>query len=241
MTQSDEPIALAAYEELAEAYAAIAETKAENGYNEHPAMRKAIGDAAGCVVLDAGCGPGFLSRDLLKAGAASVTGFDISPKMLEIAARNAGPEARFFRHDMAKPLVELADTSFDLVVSSLAIDYVRDWSVPLSEFARVLRPAGRLVLSVQHPMGAYKWFKPPTAFGIHLCYADWKGFTPTPVTVPDYYRSIGEIINPVLRAGFALQVLDETQPVPELEAINPRKYERGMTFPTFIVLTAAKS
>ncbi len=63
------PIALNAYETLAEAYAAKAETKAENGYNEHPAIRSVIGSARGPRVLDAGSGPGFLSRDLLEGGA----------------------------------------------------------------------------------------------------------------------------------------------------------------------------
>lgn len=241
MPPSDEPIALEAYEALAEAYAAIAENKAENGYNEHPAMRKAIGDVAGLRVLDAGCGPGFLSRDLLLAGAAAVTGFDVSPKMVAIAQRTAGPNAQLFEHDMAKPLDGLADQSFDRVVSSLAIDYVRDWTVPLAEFHRLLSPGGQLIASVQHPMGAFQWFKPPTAFGVHLCQADWRGFTETPVTVPDYYRSMSEILNPILDAGFRLDRLEETQPIDELAPINPRKYAQGKRFPTFMILKASKA
>ncbi|MEL7201206.1 MAG: SAM-dependent methyltransferase, partial [Pseudomonadota bacterium] len=76
--ETNAPIARDAYDALAEGYAALAETKAENGFNEHPAMRACIGDVKGLTVLDAGCGPGFLLRDLLAAGARRVCGFDVS-------------------------------------------------------------------------------------------------------------------------------------------------------------------
>ena len=232
------PIALAAYDALAERYAAIAETKAENGYNEHPAIRNVIGDVAGLHILDAGCGPGFLSRDLLYKGAASATAFDVSPNMVEIAKRTTADRAKCFVSDLARPLTNLADQSFDLVVSSLAIDYVRDWSVPLSEFRRLLKPQGRLVMTVQHPMGAYEWYQPPSAFGVHLCSAVWKGFGGEPVEVHDYYRSFDEIVNPILSAGFQLRGIHETKPAEELKALNPRKYEQNSCFPTFMVLDA---
>ncbi|MEL7130347.1 MAG: class I SAM-dependent methyltransferase [Pseudomonadota bacterium] len=238
MATLGDPIALAAYEALAAGYSARAETKAENGYNEHPAMRKQIGDVAGLCVLDAGCGPGFLVRDLLAAGASKVVGFDISPAMIALAKSRVGHAATLFIADLAKPLATLQNGSFDLVVSSLAMDYVRDWCAPLGEFRRVLKPGGRLVMSVQHPMGAYKWFKPQSAFGVQYCEASWRGFTDKPVIVPDYYRSFEEVINPILSMGFRLRCLKETQPVPELKAIDPRKYKRGSEFPTFLIIDA---
>lgn len=237
MAEKTPPIALAAFEELAHAYARIAETKAENGYNEHPAIRSRIGDVSGLAVLDAGCGPGFLVRDLIKRGAAKVVGFDISPTMIEIAAKTAGARAELFVADLAQPL-DLPSNAFDLIVSSLAIDYVRDWETPLSEFNRLLKKNGRLIISVQHPIASYRWYSPPSAFGVHLCKADWTGFTDRAVTVPDYYRSFEEIINPILSAGFVLEGVIETKPVEALREVNPDKYRRGSTFPTFIVLGA---
>lgn len=241
MERSSKPIALEAYEALAHAYSEMAETKAENGYNEHPAIRSVIGDARGLSVLDAGCGPGFLVRDLLNQGATRVTGFDISPTMIEIARERVGSgRAELFVGDLAKP-VPLGDGIFDLVVSSLAIDYVFDWTVPLSEFNRLLRDAGRLVFSVQHPLGSYKWLRPQSAFGVHYCETRWKSFTTKPVIVPDYYRSFEEIINPLLCAGFQLKGLLETRPVGALRDIDPAKYKRGSTFPTFMVIDAVRA
>ena len=158
--------------------------------------------------------------------------------MLRIASERLGDRAKLFVADMGEPLPMLGDDSFDLVVASLALDYVRDWSIPLAEFRRVLTSQGRLVISVQHPMGSYEWFKPETAFGVHYCEATWRGFTNEPVVVPDYYRSFEEIINPILTAGFSLQGLHETRPVAALKDINPRKYAQGMTQPTFMVIDA---
>jgi len=237
MADTSKPIALEAYEKLARSYADTAESKAENGYNEHPAIRAKIGAVDGLTVLDAGCGPGFLIRDLLKQGAMRVVGFDISPTMIEIAKEQTDDRAELFIGDLAEP-IDLPSASFDLIVSSLAIDYVHDWSVPLSEFRRLLKGHGRLVFSIQHPLGSYRWFNPPSAFGIHYCEASWKGFTDEPVIVPDYYRSFEEIINPIIAAKFRLQGIQETKPVEALSKINPEKYQRGSTFPTFIVIDA---
>ena len=96
MNSADRPIALDAYQKLARGYSDLAESKAENGFNEHPAMRSTIGSVAGLSVLDAGCGPGFLVRDLLKSGVTNVAGFDISPAMIEIARARVGNAAKVF-------------------------------------------------------------------------------------------------------------------------------------------------
>lgn len=233
------PIALDAYEALAQAYSDIAETKAENGYNEHPAMRARIGSVAGLSVFEAGCGPGFLIRDLVKGGAHHVAGMDVSPTMIEIAKQRVGDGADLYVGDLANPL-KASTHSVDLVVSSLALDYVKDWSAPLKEFHRILKQDGRLIFSVQHPLGSHAWLKPPSAFGVHYCEVSWKGFTDEPVIVPDHYRSFEEIINPVLAAGFTLNGVHETKPVEALRAIDPDKYHRGSTFPTFMIIEATR-
>jgi len=58
----DKPIALDAYESLAEAYAAVVKTKAHNAYYERPATLSLLPDVKNKRVLDAGCGPRHLFR-----------------------------------------------------------------------------------------------------------------------------------------------------------------------------------
>jgi len=239
MTKSG-PVALAAYEALAERYSEKAESKAENGFIEHPAMRQALGNVAGLSVLDAGCGPGFLANHLINCRA-QVTAFDVSPKMIDIARKRTVGKARLFIADMAKPLVELADAEFDIVASSLAIDYVRDWSVPLKEFHRVLKQNGKLIFSVQHPLSSFLWYKPHSAFGVHGVEAEWHGFGGEPVLVPNWYRSIEEMINPLIDAGFSIKNIEETKPIEELKKVNHERFEKYLRQPSFMIFSAQKN
>ena len=233
-----DPIALKAYEKLAKSYSEAAERKAENGFIEHPAIRKQLGDVVGRVVLDAGCGPGILSKYLIENGASEVVGFDVSPSMIELAKERTSKRAKFFVADMRYPLSNLTDKYFDVIASSLAIDYIEDWSVTLSEFRRILKNGGRFVFSVQHPQGSYNWYKPKSAFGVQYVEALWKGFAAEPVIVPDYYRSFEDILNPLVEAGFSIRKLIETKPVDALKEFDPDKYDRYSKFPSFMVIEA---
>jgi SAM-dependent methyltransferase len=238
--RDDRPIALEAYEKLAEAYAQLAEGKAENGFTEHPAMRRHLGAVAGLKVLDAGCGPGILA-DYLSSQGAQVTAFDVSPKMLGLAGARTGGRVQLHLADMAAPLGFVETGAFDVVASSLAIDYVRDWSLPLKEFHRALKPGGRFVFTVQHPIGAYLWYKLRDYTGVQYAEGAWKGFGAETVMMPDYYRSFAEIVTPLLEAGFQLKKVADTLPLEALKAKDPKAYEELRRMPPFMCLEALKA
>ena len=40
---------------------------------------------------------------------------------------------------------------FDDVIAALVLYYLEDWTGPLAELRRVLRPGGRLIVAVDHP------------------------------------------------------------------------------------------
>src|SRR5918912_804330 len=77
--------------------------------------------------------------------------FDISDKTVRLAKQRVGTRAQVWRVDLGKPLDFLADASFDIVLSALALDYVEDWEQVFREFHRVLRQPGHLIFSVGHP------------------------------------------------------------------------------------------
>ncbi|MEV4251461.1 class I SAM-dependent methyltransferase [Streptosporangium canum] len=137
------------YDRIAEGYTAENETSLLNAYYERPAMLELAGDVTGRRILDAGCGSGPLFSALRDRGAI-VTGVDASAGMLELARQRLGADADLRVVDLASPL-PFPDDAFDDVIASLVLHYLEDWGPTLAELRRVLRPGGRLLVSVDHP------------------------------------------------------------------------------------------
>jgi SAM-dependent methyltransferase len=111
------------------------------------ALLGAAGPVTGLSVLDYGCGEGGLSLLLAQAGAARVTGVDISPATLAFAARRAqaftpGADIDFVVADAGA--TGLAAESFDLVVGKFILHHL-DVVPALREVRRLLKPGGRAV------------------------------------------------------------------------------------------------
>jgi len=116
-----------------------------------PAMLKAIGEPAGLAVLDAGCGEGYLSR-ILASNGATVTGVDSSARLIEAARTQNPADALPVSFDVGSvDELPYQDSTFDLVVCNHLINDLYDPSKPISEFARVLRSGGRLIILMLHP------------------------------------------------------------------------------------------
>src|SRR5215471_17066405 len=122
----DEPIARAAYDELADAFSAQIEAKAHNAFYDRPAVLSLLPPVAGKRVLDAGCGPGAYTERLVDMGA-EVIGVDSSPKMVAHAKRRLNGKATVVEADLGRPLTFLDSASLDLIVSALTLDYIKDW------------------------------------------------------------------------------------------------------------------
>jgi ubiquinone/menaquinone biosynthesis C-methylase UbiE len=125
------------YDSFAEAYSAENENSLIGGYYTRPAILDLAGDVAGRRILDAGCGSGPLTAALRDRGA-TVTGFDSSMRMLELARQRLGDDAELQVADLGSPL-PFADGAFDDVIASLVLHYLEDWTAPLAELRRVLR------------------------------------------------------------------------------------------------------
>lgn len=118
---------------------------------EEPVVRRILDTIPAGDALDAACGTGR-HAEYLAARGHRVVGVDSSPDMLERAGKRV-PDARFEQGDLHR--LPLADASVDLVVCGLALTHVPDLAPVLAEFARVLRPGGRLVTSDIHVMSIY--------------------------------------------------------------------------------------
>ena len=102
----------------------------------------------GAAVLDVGTGPGVLLMELARLRPdLRLTGVDLSPDMVRAAARNVrGFGDRVSVHVGSVTGLPFGDRSFDLVVSSMSLHHWDDPAAAAPELARVLRPAGRVLI-----------------------------------------------------------------------------------------------
>lgn len=207
------------YEVFADEFADHAESGFYNACYDRPACLALLGDVAGRQVLDAACGPGLYAAELARRGA-RVTGFDQSPRMVEIA-RERVPDGEFRVHDLADPLSWLPDASVDLALCALAIEYVDDRAAALSELRRVLRPDGAAVVSRLHPFG--EWLRNGGSyFEPRLLEETWsKGWQ-----LRHWMTSLSAACEEIFAAGLVIERLLEPRPVPGAAALDPGEYER---------------
>ena len=122
----------------------IADTMRESG----EALVQRIGVSKGLKVLDLGCGDGTTALPAAKLGA-DVLGVDIARNLVAAGNRRAAEQGltncRFQEGD-ATDLKQVADHSFDLVVSIFGAMFAPKPFEVAKEMVRVTRPGGRIVM-----------------------------------------------------------------------------------------------
>ena len=240
----EKPVGQRSFEQFARRYASAEPTKPHNAYLNRPALFSLLPDVHGKRVLDAGCGPGLHAEEFLERGA-HVVAVDVTPDFVSIARERLGERAVVIEADLNEPLTFLPGAQFDLVFSSLVLDYVADWSPLMSEFARVLRPGGTLLFSCGHPQGDFAYvtrhgLTRGNYFDRERFTATWTGFGEPYPEVTSYRRPLADILQPVIDAGFRLDRIVEPRPTAAFRAADPDGYEKLMRGPAFMWVRALK-
>lgn len=226
-----------AYDNFAEGYTAENETSLLNAYYERPAMLDLAGDVTGRRILDAGCGSGPLFAALRDRGAI-VTGIDISAKMLEQARRRLGADADLRVADLADSL-PFPDRSFDDIVASLSLHYLKDWGPTLTEMRRVLAPGGRLIASVEHPFANFLTQRmageETNYFKTRNRTEEWTMGGQT-AQLSFWDRPLHAMTDAFTTAGFRIGVISEPPALPAARELFPEGFDEstGMRFLCFL-------
>jgi len=191
---------------------------------EEPHVQRAVGEVCGRAVLDLGCGTGRHSAWLAASGA-TVTALDFSAGMLREARQKPGASTiRFVEHDLNQPL-PFSDGAFDVVVSGLVLEHLRDLRAFFRDAHRVLRIGGRAIISAMHPAmflrGSQARFTDPSS-----------GKVVQPGSVP---HQLGEITIAALGAGFVIDAIHEYSPDRAFAEGFPRA-EKYVGWPILLVL-----
>ena len=112
------------------------------------ALVNSIGIAKGLKVLDLGCGDGTTALPAARLGA-DVLGVDIAANLVAAGARRAkeaGIANCRFQEGDASDLKELADQSFDLVITVFGAMFAPRPLDVAKEMVRVVKPGGRIMM-----------------------------------------------------------------------------------------------
>ncbi len=174
-----------------------------------------LGDVGGRRVLEVGCGSAPCARWLSTRGA-QVVAFDLSAGMLRhgsAANDRTGIDVPLVQADAAA--LPFRDGAFDIACSAFgAIPFVADAGAVMAEVVRVLRPGGRWVFSVTHPM-RWIFLDDPGERGLTAVqsYFDRRPYVEvdddgTPAYV-EHHRTLGDRVRDLVGAGFTLVDLIE--------------------------------
>ena len=111
--------------------------------NDVVAELAARGRSRRATILDLGCGPGDLALELAhRLRDARIVGLDLSPSMLQLAARHATTDGRLRFVVGNATALPFSDGTVDLVVSTLSLHHWSDPAAVFYEIARVLKSGG---------------------------------------------------------------------------------------------------
>ncbi len=200
-------------------------------------------------VLDIGTGEGQLARALRAAHDAWVVGVDPTRSQIDVAQQRGGGVLYARSGSDALPV---ADASFDAVVVCLVFEHVDALDESLAEVARVLRPGGRFVFFLNHPllqtpdsgMVIDHILDPPETYwriGPYLWDAVTVEEVQKDVFVRFVHRPLSRYVNGLIGAGLTLTEMVEPSPPPGFIA-KSETYEADVvaTTPRLLVLVAEK-
>lgn len=221
--------------------------KGLDGAGEWKTLERLLPDFHGKHVLDLGCGFGWHCRYAAEHGAASVTGVDISAKMLA-KARAMGHEGIIEYRCMSMEDVHFPGQSFDVAISSLAFHYTPDFFEICRKVSLWLQPGGAFVFSVEHPVFTARetqdWHYDEAGKPMHWpvdCY-----FMEGPrqavflgEQVTKYHRTLASYFGALAANGFEVTALEEPQPSPELLDSIPGMQDE-LRRPMMLIIAASK-
>ncbi|MFB3883990.1 MAG: class I SAM-dependent methyltransferase [Thermodesulfobacteriota bacterium] len=177
----------------------------------------------GEILLDAGCGTGIFTLDILSFGP-RVIGLDISRPMLIRAAEKArGYPFQAILADMSH--LPFQDSSFDKVVSVTALEFIRDAKPAVNELFRVTKKGGRIVVATLNRLSPWASRRRALAKEGHALFKE------AIFRSPDELKSLSPVEG-VIRTAIHFQKDEAPDRVPEREQEGQG---RGLNTGAFLV------
>lgn len=185
---------------------------------------EAMGDVRGLQLLDICCACDAKQAFSWANLGAAVTACDLSPRAIEISRENArqiGLDVEFHVAD-AQTLEPIPDSAFDIVFATF-LSWFEDLPLAFRNWARVLRPGGKLLVHTLHPLTfwldesdgrvvtehAYEQSGPVESEFAGSDLADRHGGWGQRLPCVEFHHTLADMLNAFVSAGFHLELVRE--------------------------------
>lgn len=209
-------------------------------------FEKMLPELKGKKVLDLGCGYGWHTKYVATQGAQEVIGIDISAKMIEKAQEiNSDPKVTYLTGALED--MEFKAKEFDLIISSLAIHYIKDYDQLVAKVYNYLDDDGVFLFSVEHPIftasGRQDWNYDEDGNIIDFTVDNYsyEGVRDTEflkLDVIKYHRTLATYLNTLLEHQFTITAIAEPTPPDDMLDIPGMKDEKRR--PMMLIIKAQK-
>jgi 2-polyprenyl-3-methyl-5-hydroxy-6-metoxy-1,4-benzoquinol methylase len=203
----------------------------------NPAIFGLLGDVRDKVILDAGCGQGYLCRLLAKAGA-SVTGVEPAEAFFSYALQREQTEQLGIRYVQADLSTWTSPPTFDFVIANMVLMDIPDYEAALKNCVAAMGSGGGLMLSLLHPC-----FEESGSAWREKGYVEVRDYFRERTVKQTYgwyiHRPLSAYLNSIIEAGCTLRRIIE----PQLERTLAQAHdaERYWLVPGYLVVFATKS
>lgn len=187
---------------------------------EWETLKKLLPDFYNKRVLDLGCGYGWHCDYAVKSGAKNVVGVDISDMMITRAKESVKSEnVQFIR--CALEDTDFEDNSFDVVISSLVLHYIKSFDDIAKKVYKFLSPEGVFIFSCEHPIftsrGDQQWIYDERGRIVYFpvdnyFYEGKREALFLKEKVIKYHKTLTTYLNGLLENGF--EILNVVEPMP---------------------------
>ena len=224
-----------------------------------PAFLDFMPPIEGLRVIDLGCGEGANTRRFARLGG-RLTGIDLSDRLIALARAEEARAPLGIRYEVASfsSLDAIADGSFDVALSTMALMDSPGFAEAMREAWRVLAPGGQLCFSILHPCfmtRGFEWLAGESGpwDGLKVAgyfdptpWVDSWGFSKSPeaasvaepFAVPCFSFTLSDYLNGVTAAGFRILRIAEP-PAPEAVAREHPWLERWRRHAAMVLLVLA--
>lgn len=221
-----------------------------NNLIEIPLMKSILPNLKNKTILDLGCGAGDMDMFFVENGAKKVVATDISKNMINSAKEKYKTSKIDFKVLKMENINSLSE-KFDIVYSSLAFHYVKDFNKLIKNIYNLLKPNGILIFSQESPLVSAPIFLNETdekkiflgnkRYNLLSDYCNeternnfWNG-----VRVTKYHRTYVTLFNTLLKNNFKILDAFDSYATKEVTQIC-EKYKNQVDKPYFVFFKVKK-